>query len=200
MRRFSLLALLILAAFILMACDEDGELRIRNRTNAPIQVAINNTEPLSIEAGSGVSRFYSESTTVSIEYAGIYVFPQTVSRTVSPGLPTTVNINANAGAITIENNDSLAVNEVYISPPHEPNWGANQIAADLIPNAKKTWSVSEGTWDIKIVLDNGTARYCMRQSVAINSTLNLKTKDFLAFADKSKAAGAFQFSNYRIAR
>lgn len=186
MRRFTIIALLILTGLLLMACEEDGELRIRNRSDGYLNVKIDNSEPMVVNPGSGWSKYYSESTTVQIDYQGLYVFPNSINRTVSPGLPTTVNINADAGAVTIQNDHEFEVKEVYISVHGEPDWGQNLIGEPIAAGTEKTWSVSDGAWDIKIVLSDDNPRYAMNKTVELNNTNMLKVSDMQNYVDTLK--------------
>ena len=188
MRKLSIIALIILAGLLLMACDEDGELRIRNRTNASVEVAINNGQPMEIVAGSGWSRYYTESTTVTVNYSGNYVLPDSETRTVSPGLPTTVNINATAGMMSITNDSQHTISELYISPRTQTDFGENLITESLLPEAISSWTLTDTAWDVKIVISDGTMLYKMNQPIALNETLELKVSTFTNHAKKTGLA------------
>jgi len=188
MRKLMILGLLILMGLLLMACEEDGELRIRNRSNALVQSRVDDSAPIDIDAWSGWSRFYTEDTTVKVSYEGLYVYPDSTTRSVIVGLPTTVNILPDAGAVKIVNDTTFVITEIYISAHDAPEWGENQIIDSLVVNQNRIWTMDEGAWDVKIVNAEGTPLYKMNQTVTVNETLSLDVSDFLPFA-RQKTAG-----------
>ena len=200
MRKMMILGLLVLMGLLLMACEEDGELRIRNRTNAMVQARVDDSTPMDIDAWSGWSRYYTEDTTVKVSFEGLYVYPDSTTRSVIVGLPTTVNILPDAGALKIVNDSTFAITEVYISAHDASEWGENQIADSLSVDAERIWTTDGGAWDIKIVSTQGTPLYKMNQTVTVNETLALDVSDFLPFAGLKKTGTQIRTTRRPIAR
>lgn len=200
MRKILMIAGLIALGLFLTACEEDGELRIRNRTNGLVQASVDNGDEVSIDAWSGWSRFYAEDATVKVSFKGLYVYPDSTTRSIIKGLPTTVNVTPDAGALSIQNDSTFVIIDVYISSHNDTDWGVSQLPDDLALGATQTWTLDAGTWDIKIVNDAGAPLYKMNQSVVINETLSLNVQDFLPSA-KAKRTGGLQHALRRpIAR
>lgn len=187
MRKVMILELLIIMGLLLMACEQDGELRIRNRSNAPIIASIDEGEQREIDAWSGWSRFYTEDATVKVDYEGLYVYPASVTRTVFLGLPTTINVYPDAGAMQIRNDSTFVITELYISPRDAQEWGANLISDSLSVGDNRSWTLDEGNWDVKVVSGDGVPYYKMNQAVTENETLVLRVSTFLPFAKFIKA-------------
>jgi len=188
MRKITIIILLILMGLLLMACEEDGELRIRNRTNALVQARVDNGDPINIDAWSGWSRFYTEDATVTVSFQGLYVYPDSTTRSIIKGLPSTVNINPDAGAVLVNNDSTFVITELYISAHDAPEWGDNQLTANLGVGANRSWTTDPGNWDFKIVSDTGTPLYKMNQSVVLNETRQLDVSEFLPFARQKQGS------------
>lgn len=193
MQRYLIIILLVLMGLMLVACEDDAELRIlriRNRTNAPITAKVDEGEEFTIESGSGWSKIYTEDRSVTVSYEGLYVYDKTtVERTVTKGLPTTVTVLADCGAITINNDsDSLVVTEIFISRNDATDWGENLIAGNMTSGASHTWKAPDGQWDVKLTTDTGSL-YKMNQTIAIDKTLELNISEFGTHTKKAKATG-----------
>lgn len=187
MQKYLIIILLVLMGLLLMACDDDAELRIRNRTNASITAKLDEGEEFSIEAWSGWSRFYNDDTSVTISYEGLYVYPGSVSRTVTKGLPTTVNVNPDCGAININNDKPAAITEIFISRHDASEWGNSLIDEALSSEADLTWSIKDGSWDIKVTNEDGSSLYKMNQNITNNETLELLISEFTTHTKQDKA-------------
>lgn len=189
MRRYLIIILLVLMGLILVACDDDAELRIRNRTNASITAKVDEGEEFTIEAWSGWSRIYGQDTNVVVNYEGLYVYPNFVTRTVTQGLPTTVNVYPDCGAVKLFNDSESAITEVHISRHEDTEWGENLIVNNMTGGTALTWSAKAGSWDFMVVNEAGTATYKMNQTITDNETLELLISEFTTHTKKAKAPG-----------
>ncbi len=200
MQKYLIIIALILMGLLLMACDDDAELRIRNRSNASIKAKVDNGTEFTIEAWSGWSRTYSEDTTVKVSYEGLYVYPDSVSRNVTRGLPTTLDINPDCGAIMINNDKTQDIVEIYISGHDATDWGHNLIVNPLSNGANRTWSLDAGKWDLKVIDNAGNSFYSMNQTITINETLNLDISGFSTHTKQNKKPGASKEQNQKSPR
>ncbi|MCB5247768.1 MAG: hypothetical protein PHD87_06755 [Candidatus Cloacimonetes bacterium] len=179
MKRGPLLLLMLLTAFQALACvAQEGELRVRNRSAGEIWVSVDNSEPRRISGWSNWSLFYKESRVLSVSYIGNYVFPEIVEQTVRAGLIATVDVIPSGGAITFDNTGSLSIVEVYISPTTELDWGPNDLAGSLEPGQNTLWTVTEGTWDLKLVDAEYHEYYKYGIAVTANQTQSLDFSEF----------------------
>ncbi len=190
MRKALFLIMMILIALTMMACDEDGELRIRNRTNSHAWVRVNDADIRQIEGWTNWSKYYSGDATVNIDYWGNFVFTKSVTREVYRGLVTTVDILPDGGAIKLINDGQTTITEVYISPNAETTWGDDQLAENLAPNANFLWTLTPGQWDIKVVDEENTNYYKINQTVVLDQTLDLPITGFGKSAVPGKSNGA----------
>lgn len=176
--RHALLALLAALAIMVSACDTDGELRIRNRTAAEIYISVDDAAPHTIPSWANWSKYYPKDETATITYSGNYVFANTITREVRQNLVTTVDIEPDGGAFSLRNDGSQALTEVYISPTGEPNWGDNDLSNNLAPGDSTLWTVTEGSWDLRVVASNLTTYFKYNQPIVKNSTTYLDLSDF----------------------
>ncbi len=173
MRRSPILAFLAGIAILLAACEQDGELRVRNRTASDVWISVDNSEPRQLAAETNWSGYYGSDRSVAVSYNGNYVLPNTVTREVKKNLVSTVDINPDGGAIRLTNDGEVTLSELYISEAGDPNWGMDDLSGFLLPGENTLWTVTEGAWDIKAVdVDYGT-HYIYGQSVTTNTTLEL---------------------------
>ncbi len=189
MQRYLIIILLVLMGLMLVACEDDAELRIRNRTNAPITAKVDDAAEFTIESGSGWSRTYTEDTGVTVKYEGLYVYPTTVERQVTKGLPTTVTVFADCGAVTITNDTTLVITEINISRHDDTGFGENQISGNMTQGSALTWSIKKGSWDFRVITEDGSPLYCMNQTITDDVTLELSISDFVNFAETNKTTG-----------
>lgn len=194
MRRYLVIILLVLMGLVLAACDDDAELRIRNRTNASVTAKVDEGEEFTIEAWSGWSRVYTQDTNVTVNYEGLYVYPGFVTRAVTQGIPTTVNIYPDCGAVRLNNDGAPAITEIYISRHDATDWGENLIASNMLAGSALTWSIKAGAWDFKVVNEAGTSLYSMNQTITDNETLELLISQFATHTKKDKAPGGSKSS------
>lgn len=187
MKRGLLLPLILLTAFQAFACVvKPGELRVRNRSASEVWVSVANSEPRKISAWSNWSLFYSENVVLGVSYIGNYVFANTVEQIVRPGLISTVEVLASGGAIALANDDLITIEEVYISASDELDWGSDDLAGSLGPGQNTLWTLTAGSWDLKLVDAQRHEYYKYGLLVELNQTM---TVDFSSFVKSAPQAG-----------
>ena len=174
----SLWLIFILMLVTLTACDEDGELRIRNRTAAELYVSVDNSASHTLSAWANWSRYFDNDGTVTVSYAGNYVFPNTTTREIRKNLVAYLDVEPDGGAISILNDESSTLTEVFMSPAGEPNWGDNDLSGGLAPGDSTLWTVTQGAWDLRVVDANLTTYFKYNQPVLDNETLSLSLSGF----------------------
>ncbi|MDZ4182338.1 MAG: hypothetical protein U1B83_05615 [Candidatus Cloacimonadaceae bacterium] len=189
MQKIMIIALLILMALSIMACEEDGELRIRNRTSARVNFTVDEANPQQLESWTNWSRYYSDDRVVQVQYQGDYVFTNTLERSVYKGLVTTIDINANGGAIRLINNGNNAINAVFLSPSSETEWGDDDLMGILEVNGEAQWTLTPGQWDVRVIDSTNTSYYKLGVTVTVDQTLNLPLSTFTKSAVKAKMEG-----------
>lgn len=189
MRRLAYITLLIIIGLSLMACDEDGELRIRNRTNALAWASVDGATPVELLPWTAWSKFYSSDTVVQVAFNGNHVFARTENLNVYVGLPTSLNINASGGAVNLSNTGAQNITEVFISPSDSLSWGNNVLADAMIPNTSALWTCTAGNWDMKLTLANGTNLYKFGQVITLDQTSNITLADFTPTRKSDKLSG-----------
>jgi hypothetical protein len=193
MRKLLLIVILAMVAILMMGCDEEGELRIRNRTSSQAWASVSGGANIQIEPGTSWAKLYSNETDVEVTYYGHHVFPASETRHIYLGLPSTVNIIATGGAIKISNDGALGIQEVYISPEDSTAWGNDLMPSVIPPNGSQSWTCTAGEWDIKVVLSDGTTLYMLNPNatVALDATTNLLLSSFSTVGTKEKKPGTY---------
>lgn len=195
MRRLLTLVLLIIIALGLVSCDEDGELRIRNRSNSDVWISVDGAGLQQMGAWTNWSQYYSEDSQVSIDYSGNHVFANTMTGEVRKGLVTTVDIEADAGAVKIVNDSTFVITEVYISPSDQTEWGENDLVGTIVPGAQALWTISPGQWDLKLVDGVQNVYYKYDQTMELDQTLELLCSSFGVKQNGHKGAVPFILSH-----
>jgi len=172
--------LLLLSSLVvgLTSCEEEGELRIRNRTASDVWVSADGRPPHQLEAESNWSLYYEQERTVTLSYNGNYVFPNTLSRLVRLNLVTTADIVPDGGVVRLLNDSATGLTEVYISSAGDPNWGEDDLAGTLLPGENALWTVTAGLWDIRVGDAEANYHYLYDQAVETNMTLELSLSAF----------------------
>jgi len=188
--KHGLLLLLLLGTVLpLLACTTTpGELRVRNRSADDIWVSVANSEPRKISGWSNWSLFYKETAVLSVSFIGNYVFANGVEQTVRPGLISTVDVLPSGGAIAFAYDAELTIAEVYISPTGDLDWGPNDLAGVLESGRNTIWTVTAGTWDLKLVDSDFREYFCYGIAVTTNQTQSLSFSDFGKAADGKNAS------------
>ncbi len=173
MRR--LLSILIIAVMVLLltSCVEDGSLRVKNNTSAMIWFEVDSGVTNYLNAYSSWSRSYGSDAWVDIDYTGDHVFSSTAEILVENGRTSNLEIYATGGAISLLNNSSITIYSVYISPSSSSYWGDDQLSGVLNPNQSRLWTVSAGSWDIKINDVAGNSYYIYDRYINMDQTLNV---------------------------
>jgi len=197
-KRGPLLLLILLTALSVSACIvRDAELRIRNRTASDLWVSVDNAEPRKISEWANWSSFFKETRQVSVSWIGNYVFPQTESLKIRSGLLSTLEIQPSGGAISLTNDGSNELVELYISPSDDLDWGPNSLSGIIPTEQSKLWTITEGIWDLKLVDAQHREFFKYRVDVALNQSSDISFSDFGKAWDESSEPSpwAMLFSN-----
>jgi len=198
-----LIALLLLVfGLSLIGCTDDGTLKIINQTAGGMDITVSG-ETMALESQETISKtwelsktiFSAEEKEVVVTGEGLFKFEFSSTMKVKAGETSTLAITADGGVIRVENySASININEIYLSPSSEDYWGSNALSSPLPPNYYIMWRVQPGSWDVKLV-DNQGAEYYVYDNIInademtvfkFNPTQNIQ---FLPNADKKIAGG-----------
>ena len=174
--------IILLFAFVLSSCTDDGELKVNNQTSGVLQLTVAG-QTAELDAQQSFSKkwelsktiFSAEEKEVAISGEGLFKKEFDTTVKVKAGEKKTVNIDPDAGVIRVENlSSSTNINEIYLSPSSEQYWGSNALSGFLPPNYYIMWRVSPGDWDVKIVDENNQEYYAYQQTVYVDQMLVLR--------------------------
>lgn len=193
--------IILLFAFVLSSCTDDGELKVNNQTSGVLQITVAG-QTAELDAQQSFSKkwelsktiFSAEEKEVAISGEGLFKREFETTVKVKAGEKKTVNIDPDAGVIRVENlSSSTNINEIYLSPSSEQYWGSNALSGFLPPNYYIMWRVSPGDWDVKIVDENNQEYYAYQQTVYVDQMLVLRynpsEQSHFAPAQDRKASG-----------
>jgi hypothetical protein len=169
MKKIPLLLTLVLA-LLLFACEEDGELRIRNRSTTDVNVTLDYESSLVIRPSENYSRFYNTNQDVRVSYDGLYLFSGVQNRYVELGSVNVLTLISDGGAILLVNSSNRTITNVYLSPSGDVSWGQDDLSGDIAPGASVSWTVTEGFWDIKVKNNLGQEYSVFSNQVLKDST------------------------------
>jgi hypothetical protein len=158
---------------VLTSCVEDGTLRVKNNTSAMIWFDVDSGVTNYLNAYSSWNRNYSSDRWVDIEYSGDHVFSSSAEVLVENGRTTSLEISATGGAISLLNNSGITIYSVYLSPSSSSSWGSDQLTGVLNPNQTTLWTVSAGSWDIRIKDIAGNNYYIYDRYINLDHTLSV---------------------------
>jgi hypothetical protein len=177
-KRLFIPCLLVLIAMLVTACEQPGELRIRNRTSGNVQLNVNGEQFSLNPWGTWARTDYSLEQTIPVTYSGDYVFENHITRDVGPNQIATLDIHPAGGAIKIVNDRETALINLYLSPSGDPQWGADSLDVTVLPDENCQFVLTPGTWDIKTEDINYTPHYLYNQTVVLDQTLTLLLSSF----------------------
>lgn len=190
MKKILVLGLSLVLLLILSSCVDEATLRVRNNSSAMVYFEIDDGELMSLSSNSSWSRNYGSDRYVKVDYTGDHVFTGSMNVDVELGRTTTFNIYADGGAIKLHNNSNFTIYSVYISPSSSSSWGADQLGTSLLyAGNNMLWTVSQNTWDIKVVDIYGDSYFLWNKYVPMDSTINLYFTNAKKGNDKNKADG-----------
>lgn len=169
MKKIPLLLTLVLA-LLLFACEDDGELRIRNRSTTDVNVTLDYESSLVIRPSENYSRFYNTNQDVRVSYDGLYLFSGVQNRYVELGSVNVLTLISDGGAILLVNSSNRTITNVYLSPSGDVSWGQDDLSGDIAPGASVSWTVTEGFWDIKVKNNLGQEYSVFSKQVLKDST------------------------------
>ncbi|HOH46435.1 MAG TPA: hypothetical protein PLX59_01230, partial [Candidatus Cloacimonadota bacterium] len=74
------------------------------------------------------------------------------------------------GAILLVNGSNRTITNVYLSPSGDVSWGDDDLSGDIAPGASVSWTVTEGSWDIKVKNNLGQEYSVFNKQVLKDST------------------------------
>jgi hypothetical protein len=178
LRRLYIPCLLILIVLLVTACEQPGELRIRNRTSGNVHLNVNGEQFSLNPWGTWARTDYSLEQTIPVTYHGDYVYENLVPKDVGPNQIATLDIYPAGGAIKIVNDRDTALINVYLSPSGDPQWGADSLDVTVLPGENCQFVITPGTWDIKTEDINYSSHYIYNQTVILDQTLTLLLSSF----------------------
>jgi hypothetical protein len=171
MRTTSLLAVIAGAVALLLAgCSATGTLVVQNGTSGDLIVKIEAVSS-TVAANTSTSQswdlqyfplgIYEEDKTVTYSAEGIFTTP-TGNKTakVTAQKTTTVTVNADSGAISVQNTSTTySIVGVYISPSTDTTWGLNDLTGTIGPGQTYYFRVDPNpsgvNYDVKLVDNYG---------------------------------------------
>jgi hypothetical protein len=158
--------------------SNNSVLVIRNETSSAAWYSINSGDPGYLDSGEidGISfGDLNFATQIDLFYTGYHVFSNNIELTIYPFNTQDFEINADAGAIRLDNNSLSDIVEVYIAPEDDVYWGNNVLASILEPEESAYWTVEPGWWDIRVI-DEWGAHYDF-----LNNYISLDNTDIFTF-------------------
>jgi hypothetical protein len=160
------LGLFVVLSVAFLGCTQSGYLNVENNTNGPVAVSAENDD-VELDAGEDESFEYEfpgfllnliqqESESIDIEYVGMFVFEGEDTVEVEAGDDIDFEIDADGGAIFVENNSSASIVGVWLKPASSSTWSNNLIDGYAIsPGQFAFWTVGPGSWNIDVYDSDG---------------------------------------------
>lgn len=182
---------LLAVALLLCSCVTQGELRVRNRSTTDINVSLDGDNEIIPPTGQ-VSRFYTQATTVHVEYDGLYIFSGYSDRFVDVGDLDIMNITSDGGAIQIINNSPHTINHVYLALSSSTTWGPDDLTGTIPPGGSTIWTATTGNWDIRIVNNLDEEYYSYNHEVTMDHTTSVNFDENKASRLANKALSSIE--------
>ncbi len=182
---------LLAVALLLCSCVTQGELRVRNRSTTDINVSLDGDNEIIPPTGQ-VSRFYTQATTVHVEYDGLYIFSGYSDRFVDVGDLDIMNITSDGGAIQIINNSPHTINHVYLALSSSTTWGPDDLTGTIPPGGSTIWTATTGNWDIRIVNNLDEEYYSYNHQVTMDHTTSVNFDENKASRLANKALSSIE--------
>ncbi len=188
MKKALILCICLFFMLAFTSCTQEAILRIKNSTTSMIWFELDGGNTTYLGAYSYWSKSYTSDRSVLVHYSGDHVFAASAVVDVQKDRTTTFDVMATGGAIKLFNTSTTTITQVYISPKNSNDWGQNQLSSSLLPNLTTLWTVTEDTWDIKVVDNVGNSLYVFNQYIQKDSTLSIN------FSTKSQNEYKFKLS------
>jgi len=120
---------------------------------------------------------------VQVDYNGLYIFGGTETYDFFQATAYEVQVTADGGAIFIVNNTTANITEVYIAPSSDTEWGPDYMTGSIGAGQEYAWTVEAGSWDVKLVDDEGFFAEIFDISVTDNQS------EYVDYSDKAKSLG-----------
>ncbi len=159
MKRLSIITLLLFTAISFFGCTQEGNLDVTNSSNGWVDVTVDQ-DLTRLDADESVTYTWDfladASKDVPVTADGLYVIGFESTGFVAGGQDDQVEVWGNAAALTITNNGSYSVNEIYISEYTNDTWGTEWLGSDVLaPGASVVFTVEPNAYDVKVVDTNG---------------------------------------------
>lgn len=156
-----------------------------NNSASAISYRLDSETLSTIAAAESVERELGEEfgSMVEFYYNGLYVFDQTLSLDYDAESYYHFDLDAQGGAIFVENGTQDNITEVYISRSSSTEWGPDYMAGSITPGNNFAWTVEPGLWDVKIVDDAGF------EAEIFEIQVNLNESEYVEYSDKAKTRG-----------
>lgn len=158
-----------------------GRLRINNNSDSDLQITFPGKSSYTLSPNSydtyKISLPNGQTGYADFDYEGLYTFSGNATIVMDSDELSTYTVNANGGAININNNSSYTIQHIYLSPASNNFWGSDALIGNLYSGNSAIWTVGQGNWDIKVVDSYGDAYFIYDEHVSLNQTLNINYYD-----------------------
>lgn len=192
----SVVAIIGVLIIALVGCTQPGYLEVENDTGEVIWVSIGSDTEEEVAKGGSISEEWelqatpleSEQLEVDISIRGIYKQIEDDTAVVTAGETTTYTVDADGGAIRINNNSSYNLYGIYITPSSNSNWGANLLSSALPPSYYfRYFGLAPGSWDVR--LQDASFNYD-----SYGYTVSVGVTRVISFVDAASAPAGFTVS------
>lgn len=154
---------------------DSGVIEFLNNTNSDIQLSVSGNNCILAPMTSRAFKYYTyDQANYEVAYSaeGLYLWERTNSRFINANDTDTVNLNADAGALTVINNSGLVIEGIYMYPAGATAW-SYQLSAHVSPGSSRTQTVRTGLWDFQITTSDNVHHLIPNQQVTANQTLTI---------------------------
>lgn len=205
-----LILVVVIGSLFITGCTDEGVLKILNNSLDEIWYELDGgaTEWLDSNWEAEYtwdldsSIFGSEDKKVTVKYGGgdqWWWDDYEVTRTVKPGKTVRLEVKGDAGEIAIWNNSTLFwIEEVYLSPSSDLDWGDDDLIGDIWPDEIITWKVTTGYWDVRIIDDVGGIYESFDNYVGPEETITFEYENFKKSSNTAinKKANAAKYTEF----
>lgn len=146
---------------------------VSNHTNADTWFTVDNGMFTSLFSGDSEVVSFGELgylLNVHLYYSGYHVFSKTVNLDLFPYSTEHYDIEADAGAVSIQNYGIPDIVNVYIAPSDSQYWGSDMLGSNLESGDTGFWTVEPGWWDIKTINQHGEEQEFYDRYIAIDTS------------------------------
>lgn len=157
-------------------------LGVENQTNGSVTFRLDGGSINNLSANQSQEFILGDTYGLQVEasYNGLYIFAGTDTYDFFQATAYDVVVTADGGAIFIVNNTSANITEVYIAPSIDTEWGPDYMSGSIGAGQDYAWTVEAGSWDIRLVDDEGYSAEIMNVSVTNNQS------EYIDYSEKAK--------------